>query len=148
MTNFQATPARSRLRWLTPERAVLVLPLAAGLVASGALGSMVLTPLSLSVREKREEAKELRLLRDELPLLKSQLEAAKLQLQQRLSQQRDLLNLVSGVSELDTFLAELSELADQLGVTITRAEPGEVELYQPPAQASNDKGISSPPAAG
>ena len=148
MTNFQANPDTSRFRWLTPERAVLVLPFVAGLVASVALASMVLTPLSLRVQEKRQQADDLRVLRDELPLLKAQLEASELQLTQRRAQQRDLLNLVAGVNELDTFLAELNDLADQIGVTITRAEPGDIERYQPPVQPSSDQGAAPPPAAG
>lgn len=146
MTNFQANPETNRLRWLTPERAVLVLPFVAGLVASLALASTVLTPLSLSVKEKQQQVDDLRALRDELPLLQSQLNASNLQLKQRREQQRDLLNLVAGVSELDTFLAELNDLADQIGVNITRAEPGEIELYQPQALPVGD-GAASPPAA-
>lgn len=148
MTNFQANPDSSRLRWLTPERAVLVLPFVAGLVASVALASLVLTPLSLSVKEKRQQVDDLSLLRDALPLLQSQLNASNLQLKQRRAQQRDLLNLVAGVSELDTFLAELNDLADQIGVQITRAEPGDIELYQPQALPVSDGADSPPPAAG
>lgn len=148
MTNFQAGSSPSRLSWLTPERAVLVLPIAVGLVASVVLVSTVLTPLSLSVKDKNQQANDLRALRDELPLLQSQLEVAKNQLERGLSQQRDLLDLVAGVNELDTFLAELNELADQIGVTITRAQPGDVELYQPPAQSTDDDGDPSPPVVG
>ena len=76
MTNFQAIPDSNRLRWLTPERAVLVLPFAAGLAASVALTSFVLAPLFLSLQEKRQQADDLRVLRDELPFLKAQLENA------------------------------------------------------------------------
>jgi len=124
-----------------------VLPVVAGLVASVALASLVLTPLSLSVKEKRQQVDDLSLLRDALPLVQSQFNASNLQLKQRRAQQRDLLNLVAGVSELDTFLAELNDLADQIGVQITRAEPGDIELYQPPALPVSD-GAAAPPAAG
>ena len=127
---------------------MLVLPFVAGLVASVALASLVLTPLSLSVKEKRQQVDDLSLLRDALPLLQSQLNASNLQLKQRRAQQRDLLNLVAGVSELDTFLAELNDLADQIGVQITRAEPGDIELYQPQALPVSDGADSPPPAAG
>lgn len=127
---------------------MLVLPFVAGLVASVALASLVLTPLSLSVKEKRQQVDDLSLLRDALPLLQSQLNASNLQLKQRRAQQRDLLNLVAGVSELDTFLAELNDLADQIGVQIKRAEPGDIELYQPQALPVSDGAASPPPAAG
>ena len=127
---------------------MLVLPFVAGLVASVALASLVLTPLSLSVKEKRQQVDDLSLLRDALPLLQSQLNASNLQLKQRRAQQRDLLNLVAGVSELDTFLAELNDLADQIGVQITTAQPGDIELYQPQALSVSDGSASPPPAAG
>ena len=148
MTNFQARPDATRLRWLTPERAVLVLPTAAGLVAAVALALFVLTPLSVSVQQKRQQVAGLRALRDELPLLQAQLLAAGKQLEQRRQQQTSLLQLVAGVTELDTFLAELNEIADRIGVTLTKAKPGEVQRYQPPVEDLDASEPSPPPAAG
>lgn len=148
MTNFQAKPDSSRFRWLTPERAVLVLPIAAGLVAAVALSSLVLAPLSLSVQQKRQQVAGLRTLRDELPLLKAQLLSASRQLEQRRQQQTSLLQLVAGVVELDTFLAELNNLSDRMGVTLTKAVPGEVQLYQAPIEPVDAAEAPAPPAAG
>ena len=148
MTNFQAKPDSSRFRWLTPERAVLVLPIAAGLVAAVALSSLVLAPLSLSVQQKRQQVSGLRILRDELPLLKAQLLSSSRQLEQRRQQQTSLLQLVAGVAELDTLLAELNDLADRVGVTLTKAVPGEVQIYQVPVEAVEAEESPPPPAAG
>ena len=148
MTNFQANPDSSRFRWLTPERAVLVLPIAAGLVAAVALSSLVLAPLSLSVKQKRQQVSGLRILRDELPLLKAQLLSSSRQLGQRRQQQTSLLQLVAGVVELDTFLAELNNLSDRMGVTLTKAVPGEVQLYQVPIEPVDAAEAPAPPAAG
>lgn len=147
MTNFQAKSDVTRLRWLTPERAVLLLPIAAGLVAAVALVSFAVVPLTLRVQQKRQQVDGLRRLRDELPLLQAQLLASRRQLDQRRQQQQALLELVAGVNELDTFLAELNNLADQMGVTLTMAEPGEIQVYQPPAIAINEQD-APPPAAG
>ena len=148
MTNFQAKPDVTRLRWLTPERAVLLLPIAVGLVAAVALVSFAVAPLTLRVQQKRQEVDGLRRLRDELPLLQAQLLASRRQLDQRRQQQQALLELVAGVNELDTFLAELNNLADQMGVTLTMAEPGEIQVYQPPAIAINEQDAPPPAAAG
>jgi len=38
MTNFQQNKSQSRLAWLTPERALVVLPMSLGLVFAGILG--------------------------------------------------------------------------------------------------------------
>lgn len=148
MTNFQAQPATKPLRWLTPERAVLVLPIAAGLLLAVALGSFVITPLSLHLQAKRQQVEALRTLRNELPLLEAQLIAANRELSERREQQDQLLQLVAGVSELDTLLAELNDLAEQRGVIITRAEPGEIQSYQPPPPPADGQDDVPPPAAG
>ena len=148
MTNFQAQPTTKSLRWLTPERAVLVLPIAAGLLLSLALGSFVITPLSLRLQAKHQKLEALRQLRDELPLLEARLLAVNRDLSERREQQDQLLQLVAGVSELDTLLAELNDLAEQRGVIITRAEPGDIQSYQPPPQPANGQDDVPPPAAG
>ena len=148
MTNFQSQPDSSSFRWLTPERAVLVLPIAAGLVAAVALSSLVLAPLSLSLQQKRQQVAGLRTLRDELPLLKAQLLSSISQLQKHRQQQTSLLQLVAGVAELDTFLAKLNDLADRSGVILTKAVPGEVQNYTVPVEVVDTGESSPPPAAG
>ena len=127
---------------------MLVLPIAAGLVAAVALSSLALAPLSLSVQQKRQKVSGLRILRDELPLLKAQLLSSSRQLEQRRQQQTSLLQLVAGVAELDTLLAELNDLADRVGVTLTKAVPGEVQIYQVPVEVVDAEELTPPPAAG
>ena len=148
MTNFQAKSIPKSLRWLTPERAVLVLPIAAGLFLSLALASFVITPLSLRLRVKRQEVDELHRLQRELPLLEVQLLSAHRELSDGLEQQDQLLKIVAGLSELDTLLAEINDLAEMKGVTITRAVPGEIQAYQPAPQPVDGQESLPPPAAG
>ena len=148
MTNFQTRPTNKFLQWLTPERAVLVVPIAAGLLLAVVWGSFVITPLSLRLQMKRQQVAELRRLREELPVLEAQLLAANRQLTERREQQDQLLQLVAGVSELDTLLAELNDLAEEMGVIIARAEPGEIQSYEPPSQPVDGQEGVPPPAAG
>ena len=54
MTNFSGVARSGFWRWLTPERAVLVVPVLAGLALSVALVSVGVTPLSLRVKEQQE----------------------------------------------------------------------------------------------
>ena len=148
MTNFQTNPTAPRVRWLTPERAVLVIPIAAGLMATVLLAFLALTPLLVRNQGQREQVEELRRLRDAVPLLRQQLEVELARLEQGWQRQESLLELVAGTGELDTLLALLNDLADRIGVTITRAEPGEVQAYQPPPTPVEGQAVAPPPAAG
>lgn len=147
MTNFQANAQPSRLRWLTPERAVLVLPIAAGIVVAGLMTSLVLTPLLVRLQSQREQLNALTRLRDEVPLLREQLNSLLIRLEQRQDQEQWLLQLVAGTGELDTFLAALNDLAERTGVTITRAVPGPVQLFVPPPKPVEGQAGSPAPAA-
>lgn len=148
MTNFQANALTRRTRWLTPERAVLVLPVAAGLLLSGFLMSLVLTPLLVRVQLQRQQVDALSRLRDEVPMLRDQLETSLARLEKRRQQEGWLLQLVAGTGEFDTFLAGLNDLAERSGVLITLAEPGAVEVFQPPEKPAESQAAPPAPAAG
>ena len=53
MTNFQAKTNRPNAAWLTPERAVVVVPILAGLALAATLASAVITPQLVQLRERR-----------------------------------------------------------------------------------------------
>ena len=53
MTNFQSETNRSTAAWLTPERAVVVVPIMAGLALAAALATAVITPQVVQLRERR-----------------------------------------------------------------------------------------------
>ena len=53
MTNFQAATNRPSTAWLTPERAVVVVPILAGLAFAAMLASAVITPQLVQLRERR-----------------------------------------------------------------------------------------------
>lgn len=147
MTNFQANTPPQPARWLNPENAVLFLPIAAGVVAAISLFVLVILPTSIRSHEQRLKLNEFRGLRLELPFLKTKLSNVKGKLRKMDEQQLNLLKLVAGVTELDTLLAELNALADQTGVTVTRANPGETQFYQA-ALTQVDGQDQAPPAAG
>lgn len=148
MTNFQANAPASRLRWLTPERAVLVLPIVAGLLLSGMIMSLLLAPVWVRLKAQQEQVDELTRLRDEVPLLRGQLNKLLVRQEQRKQQEQWLLQLVAGTSDFDTFLAGLNDLAQRTGVVITRAEPGQVQRYVPPPKPVEGQPPPSPAAGG
>mgnify|MGYP004104901559 CR=1 FL=1 len=77
MTNFSAIGRQGFWKWLTPERAVLVVPVLAGLGISVALLSIGITPLMLRVREQSEVVAQLTTKADFVPVLLQQLAVLK-----------------------------------------------------------------------
>ena len=145
MTNFSGATRKGLWSWLTPERAVLVVPVLAGLGASLLMISAGVTPLSLRVSQQEKVVKDLRYKSEMLPLLRQQLAELKRNQAQRQQQLDRLLGLLAGTSELNTFLTELDTLAATHRVAITTTEPGAIERFvKPVVQAAQ----GAPPAAG
>ena len=147
MTNLSGELRQGRFKWLTPENAVVVLPVLAGLVIAALIAPSGIWPLSERVNNKKEEVELLRSKSIEVPQLRQQL--AELSARQRLREQQldRLLALVAGTSELNTFLSELNDLAYATGVVITTTEPGDVQRFIAQASPAGTTD-SAPPAAG
>ena len=143
MTNFSGIDRQGLWSWLTPERAVLVIPVLAGLGVSMALLSVGITPLTIRVREQSEVVEQLTSKAEFVPVLRQQLASLKQEQEERDKQLDRLLDLVAGTSELQTFLAELNDLGRLHNVAITATKPGAVKRFQPPLPAQ-----VAPPAAG
>ena len=146
MTNFTGVGRSGIWGWLTPERAVLVVPVVAGLSLSVAVFSLGVTPLSLRVNEQQELVDQLSQKSEFLPVLRQQMADLKRKQQLREKQLDRLLALVAGTSELATFLAQLNDLANVHQVTIKTTEPGEIQRFTPPPPANTAE--QAPPAAG
>ena len=147
MTNFSGIGRQGVWSWLTPERAVLVMPVLAGLGLSIALLSAGITPLTMRVREQSEVVEQLSSKAEFLPVLQQQLAALKREQDERDQQLDRLLDLVAGTSELQTLLAELNDLGRLHNVAITTTKPGVIERFQPPPPVQG-RGQVAPPAAG
>ena len=147
MTNLSGELRQGRFKWLTPENAVVVLPVLAGLVIAALIAPSGIWPLSERVTNKKEEVELLRSKSIAVPQLRQQL--AELSARQRLREQQldRLLALVAGTSELNTFLSELNDLAYATGVVITTTEPGDVQRFIAQASPAGTTD-SAPPAAG
>lgn len=143
MTNFSNESRQGLLQWLTPERAVQVLPLLAGIVVAGLIVPAGVWPLSERVNNRQAEVDVLRTKSIAVPQMREQL--VLLSARQRLREQQldRLLALVAGTSELNTFLSELEDLATANGVVITTTEPGDVQRFIP---QSSPAGAAPPPS--
>ena len=143
MTNFQAETKRSTANWLTPERAVVVVPILAGLALAAALATAVITPQVVQLRERRLAVDVMKQKSDDLPGLSQTLAQRRLEQAEVMAQQRRLLALIAGTAELETFLAQLNDLADKHQVVVTSTDPGMVERAPVPSVPTD-----SPAAAG
>ena len=77
MTNFSGIGRQGVWSWLTPERAVLVVPVLAGLGLSMALLSVGVTPLTIRVREQNAVVEQLTTKAEYVPVLRQQLSVLK-----------------------------------------------------------------------
>lgn len=142
MTNFQAETNRPTAAWLTPERAVVVVPILAGLALAAMLASAVITPQLVKLRERRLVVDVLEQKSNALPELVEALAQRRLEQAEVIVQQQRLLALIAGTAQLETFLAQLNDLANKHQVVVTSTDPGIVERA-PASVAATD-----PPVAG
>ena len=133
MTNFQPATNRPTAAWLTPERAVIVVPILAGVALAAALATAVITPQLVQLRERRLVVQVLDQKSKALPGLVENLAQRRVDQAEVMAQQQRLLALLAGTADLETFLAQLNDFADQYQVVVTSTEPGAVERAPVPA---------------
>ena len=151
MTNFQLETNRPTASWLTPERAVVVVPILAGLALAAILASAVITPQTVQLRERRSVVDVLEQKSKALPGLEKTLIQRRLDQQSVMAQQQRLLALIAGATELKTFLAQLNDLADEHQVVVTSTDPGASEKapvpvspIDAPAAGAEDPALGDP----
>ena len=127
MTNFHPETNHSSAAWLTPERAVVFLPILAGLALAATLASAVITPQLVHLRERRSVVDVFEQKSEALPVLAQTLAQLRREQADVIAQQRRLLDLITGTAELETFLAKLNDLAEKYQVVLTSTKPGTVE---------------------
>ena len=144
MTNFQAETNRPTAAWLTPERAVVVVPILAGLALAATLASAVITPQLVQLRERRSVVDVLEQKSNALPGLVEDLAQRRLEQAEVMAQQQRLLALIAGTAQLETFLAQLNDLANKHQVVVTSTDPGAVERAPAPAAATDAPAAADP----
>ena len=144
MTNFQAETNRPAAAWLTPERAVFVVPILAGLALAVTLASAVITPQLVQLRERRSVVDVLERKSNALPGLVEALAQRRLRQAEVMAQQQRLLALIAGTAQLETFLAQLNDLANKHQVVVTSTDPGGVERAPAP-EAATDAPVAGDP---
>ena len=144
MTNFQAESNRPTTAWLTPERAVVVVPILAGLALAAMLASAVITPQLVRLRERRSVVEVLEQKSNALPGLVETLSQRRLEQAEVMAQQQRLLALIAGTAQLETFLAQLNDVANRHQVVVTSTDPGAVERAPAPVAATDAPAAGDP----
>ncbi|MEB3173210.1 MAG: hypothetical protein VKL97_05035 [Cyanobacteriota bacterium] len=148
MTNFFSAEPR-KTAWLTPERLVLVLPVAGGALAALLLLVLALPPLVVQVKQRQGAIRTLEAQQAELPQLRVQVLERQQQVQRKLQQHQRLLGLVAGAAQLRTWISGLNDLAAATKVAVTQVEPGPLEVFTPPpapASEGQEASVSTAPA--
>ena len=147
MTNFQAQRSPSRLSWLTPERALLFVPVLTSVGVAITLLVVAVVPMWRFVRERQVVVEDLSLKSLALPQLERDLleqQTLELQLEE---QGTRLIKMLAGTKDLDTFLAGLNLLALTHQVSVASTQPGDIEVWIPPVEPDDgmeaDFGASS-----
>ena len=144
MTNFQAEINRPTFAWLTPERAVVVVPILAGVALAATLASAVITPQIVQLRERRAVVDVLEQKSAALPGLEQALAQRRLEQAEVMAQQQRLLALIAGTAELETFLAQLNDLANKHQVVVRSTDPGAIERAPAPVAATDVPAAGDP----
>ncbi len=140
MTNFQASRTP---RWLRRETVLVAAPAVAGAVVAAALAAAVVLPPWQQLQRDQQQLEQLEAQRQRLPLLRRQLDSLEQQRAEAEARNGQIVNLIAGSGDLNTFLAQLSQQAALSGVLLDGYEP--VAAPPPPKAGAKDKAPAPPP---
>ena len=146
MTNLSPDRPAWRHR-ITRERVLVAVPAVIGLALASGVFAAVGWPGLDRLDQQRQRIAELSSKRDTLPLLEAQLKQSDKTLGEVMQQQAQLMSLLAGRGQIQTFLAQLSRIAAASGVVITLYEPvpaSSLEASNPSGtRDQNSKGTGS-----
>ena len=147
MSNLQASrPSRVQRDWL-----LMGVPAAVGVLLSVGVAGLAVWPTWQRLRIAEAEREQLAEQRQRLPLLRTQLLRLRDNVDQAERRRSQILGLIAGSGEINTFMAQLSAEAQRTGVIldgyepITTALPPEAESNRSNARQNKDKASALPP---
>ena len=143
MTNFQQDNAQNRFAWLTPERALVVLPAAVGVTFALILAGALVVRFQSTINELTALEQERLQKRDDLSFAKIQQRKLKQTYRQSQEQTQLLQQLVTGNQSIETLLSQLNLEASESNVVLESYEPKRTQAA--PAGSANSK-KNAPPA--
>ena len=147
MSNLQASQSRRVQRdWL-----LMGVPAAVGVLLSLGVAGLAVWPTWQRLQIAEAEREQLAEQRQRLPLLRTQLLKLRDNVDQAEQRRSQILGLIAGSGEINTFMAQLSAEAQRTGVIldgyepITTAPPPEAESNRSNARQNKDKAPAPPP---
>jgi type IV pilus assembly protein PilO len=147
MSNLQASrPSRVQRDWL-----LMGVPAAVGALLSLGVAGLAVWPTWQRLQTAEAEREQLAEQRQRLPLLRTQLLKLRNNVDQAEQRRSQILGLIAGSGEINTFMAQLSAEAQRTGVIldgyepITTAPPPEAESNRSNARQNKDKAPAPPP---
>ena len=135
MTNLSPDRPAWRHR-ITRERVLVAVPAVIGLALASGVFAAVGWPGLDRLDQQRQRIAELSSKRDTLPLLEAQLKQSDKTLGEVMQQQAQLMSLLAGRGQIQTFLAQLSRISAASGVVINLYE----SVPASSSEASNRRG--------
>ena len=123
MTNFQPNGTQGRFAWLTPERSLVVLPMAVGVTFALILGGVLVVRFQSEIDQLTALEKERLQKQDELPFLKIQQRKLKQTFRQAQEQTQLLQQLLTANQSIETLLTQLNLEASAANVVLESYEP-------------------------
>ena len=145
MTNFQQDNAQGRFAWLTPERALVVLPAAVGLTFALTLGGALVLRFQSNINQLTALEKERLQKQDELSFLQIQQRKLKQTYRDAQEQTQLLQQLVTGNQSIETLLSQLNLEASESKVLLESYEPQRSQVAASGRTNSKSK-TEAPPA--
>ena len=143
MTNFQQDSSSGRFAWLTPERALVVLPAAVGLAFALILTSALAVRFQSTINQLTALEQERLQKRDDLSFAKIQQRKLKQTYREAQEQTQLLQQLVTGNQSIETLLSQLNLEASESKVVLESYEP---QRTQPAPAGSGNSKNNAPPA--
>ena len=118
-----ANPNKKSNKFFTPEKAAIFLPILFSSFLSLIIFSVFSIPKYEDSNKKNIELKEFKRKTDELPNLKIQSQKISKKLQNLNEKKSKIINLISGKSNLETFLERLGSLGEKNNIRFLSIEP-------------------------
>ena len=142
MTNFYQKEKRKKL--ITPENAVLFIPIFISIIVFIAILSTFILPQSIKIRQKIERIKFLQEKISFIPIYNNKLNEIKIKKNKALDQQGRLLSLVAGEKDLKTILNKLNSITMNNNVKIFEIKPITESKIMLSKKNNNTKVIKDP----
>ncbi len=130
MTNLIASKIKKKRKFITPENALIFIPVFLGVFVSGLLISTIVIPLNYRVSEEKSQIEVLKNKILLIPIYKNYIKELSYTRNKANKQQQRLIQLISDPNELKTLLSEINTISLKYGLKIIdiKAKPIEKRL--------------------